>query len=139
MGNTNDTAYELIKIFPVPQEKLFNALINADVLKKIWGVSSITVNARPGGKANAKLEINGQNWDFVITYREVAPNEKLTWIVHFEKFPQKETRVNLFFKKENGGTEFTIRMENFENLEERDANRQAWEGALVTLEKLMKE
>ena len=91
-----DTVYELTRFFSVPQEKLYKAFIKEEILKKIWGVSSITIDACPGGTANARLEINGQNWNFVITYREMIPNKKLTWIVHFEKFPSKETRVNLF-------------------------------------------
>ena len=32
-----------------------------------------------------------------------------------------------------------LRMENFENSRERDDNRNAWEGALNALEKLLKE
>src|SRR5258705_2552964 len=104
--NHSDTAYELSRSFPVPAEKLFNAFINEDVLKKIWGVSSISIDARPGGKAHAKLEFNGDNWNFIITYKEVQPFEKIKWIVHFERFPSKETRVTLLFKEADDGTDF---------------------------------
>jgi uncharacterized protein YndB with AHSA1/START domain len=134
-----DTSYELTRFFQASIEKLFKAFINESVLKKIWGVSEITIDARPGGKANAKLEINGQDWNFVITYREVQPYERLKWAVHFEKFPSKETRVTLLFKKTGSGTEFTLRQENFETPQERDENRKAWVNALNILEGLMKE
>jgi uncharacterized protein YndB with AHSA1/START domain len=133
----NNTAYELSPVFPVSQETLFNALINEAILKRIWGVSSITVDARPNGKARAQLEIDGENWDFTLTYQEVVQNERLRWVVHFDRFPTKETRVTLWFKATTGGAEVTIRMENFETSEERDGNRQAWEAGLARLEGLI--
>jgi uncharacterized protein YndB with AHSA1/START domain len=135
--NPTDTAYELSRSFQVPAEKLFNAFIDEDVLKKIWGVSSISIDARPGGKANAKLEFNGDNWNFIITYLEVQLFEKLKWIVHFERFPSKEIRVTLLFKETSDGTDFTVRQQNFETPQERDENRKAWEYAFNTLEGLL--
>ena len=129
----NNTAYELTSVFPGAQATLFNAFINAAILKEIWGLSSITVDARPNGQAHAQLEIGNENWDFTITYQEVVPYDKLRWVVHFDRFPSKETRVTLWFKTTTGGAEVKVRMENFENSQERDANRNAWEGALKTL------
>jgi hypothetical protein len=40
-------AYEPSHAYPVSQATLFDALLNAAVLKDIWGVSSITVDATP--------------------------------------------------------------------------------------------
>jgi hypothetical protein len=65
----NNTAYELSKVFPVTPEKLFNAFLSETTLQKIWGVSSISIDARPEGKARAKLQIENENWDFTITYK----------------------------------------------------------------------
>jgi uncharacterized protein YndB with AHSA1/START domain len=136
-ASDDSTAYELSKIFPVTQEKLYNAFIDETTLKNIWGVSAITIDARPEGKARAELKIDSENWDFTITYKEVIPNEKLRWVVHFDRFPAKEIRVTLWFKKISDGTQLTLHQENFENSQERDGNRQAWEGALTTLERLI--
>jgi hypothetical protein len=132
-----NTAYELSKVFPVTQDKLFNAFLSETTLKKIWGVSSISIDARTGGKARAKLQIGNENWDFTITYTEVVLNEKLRWIVRFDRFSNKEIRVTLWFRNTPGGTELTVRQENFENSQERDNNRAAWEGALKTLDSLV--
>ena len=133
----NDRAYELSRAYPVSQDALFNSLIDADVLKCIWGLSGITVNARPNGQAQAKLTIDDESWDFVITYREVIPSEKLQWIVHFDRFPAKETRATLLFKQAPGGAEVTVAMSNFETMQERDANKAAWERALTKLAGLL--
>ena len=129
----NNTAYQISKIFPVSQEKVFKAITDSTVLKKIWGVQSISVDARVGGKANAVYIEGDQDWSFTITYLEIVPNEKLRWITHFKSFPSKETRVTLFFKKAEKGTELVVRMENFETSQERDANKKAWQAGLDTL------
>jgi len=134
----SDTAYGLTKTFPVPQEKLFNAFLDEVILKQIWGVSSISIDARPGGKAAAKLNFGGENRDFVITYKEIINFEKIKWVVRFERFPEKEeVRVELTFKPVSEGTEFTVKMENFQDSAERDDNRNAWGGALNKLEKYL--
>ena len=132
------TGYELKKIYPVSQEKVFKALTNPEVLRKIWGVQSISVDARVGGKTNAVYVDSTTDWSFTITYSEVVPNEKLKWVTHFKSFPNKETRVTLLFDQAEAGTEFTVRMENFESSEERDANKTAWKNALDTLDKILK-
>ena len=131
-------AYELSQIYPVPPESLFEALTDATVLKKIWGVQQIAVDARVGGKTSAVYVDAGQDWSFTITYTEVVPNRTLRWITHFKSFPTKETRVRVLLKDAATGTELTIRMENFETAEERDANRQAWERGLATLADVVK-
>ena len=133
----SNTAYEISRLFQVPQRALFNAFVDEAILRKIWGVSSITVDARPGGQARARLQIEDENWDFTVTYEEVSSPEKLRWAVHFDRFPHKEIRVTLWFNATADGAEVTIRMENFETTEERDANRQAWEAGLTTLEALI--
>jgi len=45
--------------------------------------------------------------------------------------------VTLSFSATAGGSEVTVRMENFETSQERDANREAWEGALKRLEAIV--
>jgi uncharacterized protein YndB with AHSA1/START domain len=133
-----ELAYEISEIYPVSQERLFKALTDATVLKKIWGVQEIAVDARAGGKTAAVFVIDGQDWSFTITYTEVVPNRRLKWITHFKSFPTKETRVTALFDEIATGTKLTVRMENFETSDERDANRQAWQHGLAALMDLVK-
>ena len=139
MKNSIDenTAYEISRRFAAPQAALFHAVLNPATLKEIWGVSSISVDARPGGQARATFRIGEENWDFTITYQEVAPYDKLRWIVRFDRNPSRETHVALMFRPLADGSEVTVRMENFENAQECDANRQAWEQALNKLEAIV--
>src|SRR5262249_40172413 len=97
----------------------------------------IKIDARPEGKARAKLQISNENWDFTITYKEVVPNEKLRWIVQFDRFPSKETRTTILLTKITEGTKLIFRQENFETSQERDENREAITNALKMLDGLL--
>jgi uncharacterized protein YndB with AHSA1/START domain len=133
--NSTDSGlgYELSRSYPVSPPRVFAALTDAAVLKKIWGVQEITVDARVGGTTTAVYIAGGQDWSFALTYLEVVPNGSLRWVVHFKSFPTKETRVTLRLEEAAAGTDVTIRMQNFETPEERDANKQAWQHGLETL------
>ena len=135
----HNTAYEISREFRVSEEVLFGSFINEAILKTLWGVSSITVDARPGGKARATLEIDDEDWSFTLTYQEVVPNSRLRWNIHFDRFPTKEIRVTLFFETTPNAAKVTVRMENFETSQERDGNKAAWESALDRLEVLLGE
>ena len=80
MEPSNNIAFEVSHVFPVTQATLFNAFIDAATLKQIWGVSSISVDARPGGHARAEMSFDNENWNFTITYQEVNPHDRLPWI-----------------------------------------------------------
>ena len=125
--------YEISRIFPVRPERLYAALTDAAVLKRIWGVQEITVDARVGGTTSAVYVEGGQDWSFTITYTDVVRDRRLAWVTHFKSFPTKESRVRVLLNEAATGTDLTIRMENLETAEERDANRQAWERGLDTL------
>ena len=138
--NTTDSgiAYELSRTYPVSQEALFKALTSSAVLKRIWGVQEINVDARVGGNAIATYIVGDQDWSFTITYTDVTPNESLKWVTRFKSFPTKETRVSVLLKRADKGTELILQMQNFESAEERDANRRAWERGLAILADVVK-
>ena len=127
-------SYELSRTFSAAPEALFDALTSAIVLKRIWGVQEIDVDARAGGRAIAIYLADGQDWSFTITYTELARDKgRLRWVARFKSFPSKETRVSVQLTRVNGGTALTLRMENFESTDECNANRQAWERGLAIL------
>ena len=134
--NQPDTGidYELSRTYSASPAAIFSALTNAAVLKRIWGVQEINVDARVGGQAVATYLVEGQDWSFTITYTELAPADgRLRWVTRFKSFPSKETRVTVLLTEGDNGTVLTLRMGNLESTEERDANRQAWERGLAIL------
>ena len=72
--NQPDTGidYELSRTYSASPAAIFSALTNAAVLKRIWGVQEINVDARVGGQAVATYLVEGQDWSFTITYTEPA-------------------------------------------------------------------
>ena len=137
MNSTDKFAYTLSAIYPVSPEILFSALTDAAVLKRIWGVQEITVDARVGGTTSAIYIADGQDWSFDITYTEIVPNRRLRWSIHFKSFPTKETRVTVLLEEAATGTALTVLMENLDSAEERDANKQAWQRGLATLAEIV--
>ena len=138
--NPTDTGieYELSRTYSAAPETLFSALTNAVVLKQIWGVQEIDVDARVGGQAVATYVVGGQDWSFTITYTELAvASGRLGWVARFKSFPSKETRVSVLLTRVDNGTVLTLRMGNFESAEERDANKQAWERGLAMLAEIV--
>ncbi len=134
--NDSNTAYEISKMITVPPEKLFAVFLNSNDLRKILGVSSITVDARPGGQAIAKYQNGDSNLDFTLTFKEIIPNKKLRWIVHFDQSPGKEIMTTLTFEKIKDGTNIIVRQENFTTPQERDENKKTWEETLIKLDAL---
>ena len=55
-----NTSYELSGIYPVSRERLYRALTDKAMLKKIWGVQQITVDARVGGRTDAVYRPDGE-------------------------------------------------------------------------------
>ena len=88
--------YELSRTFSASPEALFDALTSAMVLKRIWGVQELDVDARVGGRAIAIYVVDGQDWSFTLTYAELARDKGwLGWVARFKSFPSKETRVSV--------------------------------------------
>src|SRR5262245_31292641 len=109
-------SYELSRTFSASPEALFDALTSAVVLKRIWGVQRIDVDARVGGRAVATYVVGDQDWSFTIVYTELARAEgSLRWVARFKSFPSKETRVFMQLARVHGGTTLILRMENFES------------------------
>jgi uncharacterized protein YndB with AHSA1/START domain len=124
--------YELSETYPVSRERLFLALTDAAILKEIWGVQQIDVDARVGGRTTAIFLADG-DWSFTITYSEIVPNQRLEWTTRFKAFPTKATRVTVTIEEVERGSTLVIRMGNFETADERDANREAWRAGLASL------
>ena len=131
------TSYTIKKTLAVSPDKVYNTYMDPRSLKQIWGVDSISVDARPEGQTRAMLSTNEQNWDFTLTYKEVIPNQKLKWIAQFEKHPKSEILTTVVFNSVKEGTEISFSQENFKTKKERDENRNANRESLNKLTSLL--
>jgi uncharacterized protein YndB with AHSA1/START domain len=132
-----NTAYEITKSFLEPVDKVYSSFIDSAMLKRIWNLSSITVDARPEEKTLAVMTVNNVDWSFNMTYKEVVTNEKLRWLTRFDNISDKEIMTTIWFQKTKTGTNIILRQENFSDPAERDENKKAWESALTLMEALI--
>ncbi len=134
----NDTtSYTIKKMVSVSPDKVYETYLDPEYLKQIWGVDSISVDAKPEGRTRAKLRVNDQNWDFTLVYKEVIPNQKLKWVVNFDEHPKIEVWTTVVFNSVKEGTEISLSQENFNTKAQRDENRNANTESLDKLTKLL--
>lgn len=134
----NDTTtYTITKTVAVSPDKVYETYLNPESLKQIWGLDSISVDAKPEGRTRAKLRLNDENWDFTLIYKEVIPNQKLKWVVNFDEHPKIEVWTTVVFNSVKEGTEISLSQENFNTKAERDENRQANTESLDKLTRLL--
>ena len=125
--------YELVRYYPVSPATLFDAFLSENILKQLWGVRSIQINAEVGKESAARMQTGDEYWDFRLKYETIDPARKLQWLVYFDRFPDKEFQVSLDFKPVDDGVELTVCQQNFDNTQERDNNKNAWGQALEKL------
>ena len=125
--------FSITKIFKASPEKLYNAFLDSNALKRVWGVQSIKVNPKVGGKAEAKFMIDNVDWSFVLTYLEMKPGKKLKWKADFNKYPNKKPVTTLTFKKVKEGTEFNVTQEYLETTDDMEGGSSAWTSGLENL------
>jgi uncharacterized protein YndB with AHSA1/START domain len=68
------------------------------------------------------------------TYTKVVPNELLQFTWHPDWHPEEESLVTVSLKDADGGTEITIRHENFASEQSLDGHTRGWIGCLDKLE-----
>ena len=80
---------------------------------------------------------DGEEHDVSGMYREIVPNKKLVYTWAWKSTPERESLVTVELRAAGGGTELTLRHEQFADVEARDKHQHGWTGCLARLEKLV--
>jgi uncharacterized protein YndB with AHSA1/START domain len=121
----------------------FRAWTDPTELGRWWGPDDgdknlvIDLDPTKGGRYHiATRAPNGDQYDFNGEFREVIPNETIsfTWDTGSEK---KGSTVTAELRSDADGTELTLTHEGLGNASERDGCRRGWQGALRKLERLL--
>jgi uncharacterized protein YndB with AHSA1/START domain len=138
------TSLTLTRFIKAPPRKVYEAWLDAEVLRKWMGGPNTTVpmfeaDLRPGGTYH--LEMQAVNADgtpgkrYVVkgTYQELVPGEKLvfTWVA--ETPHTGESLITLHFRAKDGGTELTLTHERFASAEVAEQHRKGWTSSLEKL------
>ena len=91
---------------------------------------------RVGGRYHIVMNApDGQVHDVSGTYREIVPNKKLVYTWAWKTTPERESVVTIELRATGGGTELTLKHEQFADEEARNHHEQGWNGCLARLEK----
>ena len=113
--------YELSETYPVTGERLFQALTDAAILKEIWGVQQIEVDARVGGRWGYEFRADGDpTFGFFGVFHSVEPNALLVQTFEFNMAPGLVGVTSTRFEDLGGRTRLSAR-EIYPSVEARDA------------------
>ena len=137
-------AIQLRRRFRAPPERVFRAWTRPEALKAWWCPSgwkatAIEVDLRVGGEYRIAMRWAGVGAEVCVSghFLEVSPPERLRyswrWEGAFEGMP--ETLVTVEFAEAAGGTELTLRHENFADGADRQRHRAGWIAACNRLDR----
>jgi uncharacterized protein YndB with AHSA1/START domain len=132
----------LKRYYGVPIEKVYRAWTDPEALKRWFGPSDegrilvAETNIKVGGRYRIVMEMaDGEQHRVGGIYREVIPNEKLTFTWAWESTPERESLVTIKLKKAGGGTDMTLTHEQFFDEAARDRHEHGWTGTLERLDR----
>ena len=148
----SDLALRLTRVIKAPRARVFAAWTEPERMR-IWfapgnmTVSTIHSDFRVGG--HYRIEMSGimsnesEPSDApprVVAahgvYREIIPNELVSYTWFGSWVPQNETLVTVTFRDVDGGTELALVHERFEDVQARDGHLKGWNSTLIKLASL---
>ena len=134
---TESLSYEIVKGFGVPVSDLFQAMLDGNILKQLWGLNDFRILSEDPRKAYAEMVVGEENWSFELAYDSIIKDEYLSWRVRFDRAPHKEIVVCIKFSGTSDSGSMTVQQSNFDSQEESDANEIAWRSSLEKLEEIL--
>jgi uncharacterized protein YndB with AHSA1/START domain len=142
----NDTiSLKMTRFIKAKRKKVFAAWTKPEIMKTWYAPGSMkvpnaTVDFRVGGEYRVEMqgEMEGEPQLFTVsgTYREIVPDESITFTWGWLGDPSPQTLVSVSFKDVEGGTEVTLTHARFTDNASRDKHQEGWQGCLENLAKL---
>jgi uncharacterized protein YndB with AHSA1/START domain len=126
--------------YAAPIEKVYRAWTDPEALTRWFGPSDdgrilvAETNPKVGGRYRIVMEMpSGEQHRVGGVYREIVPNEKLTFTWAWESTPERESLVTVKLKKAGNGTDMTLIHVQFFDEAARDRHEHGWTGTLERL------
>lgn len=123
----SDTTIQMARSFNAPKHLLFEAHSKPEHLRRWWGqrdapLSVCDVDFRVGGKWRFVQRSMGSGEEFAFhgEFREIIPDERITWTFEFEGMPGHVSVERLSFIDHPEGT-LLVSLATFDSKEDRDA------------------
>ena len=140
------TSLKMTKFIKAPRQKVYEAWIRPEVLKRWMGPHDVTVpqaasDPKIGGRYRIVMESNGTGQmqaagtQFIVggKYQELVPFEKLVLTWQWEGQGTGETLITIHLKEKEGGTEMTLIHERFDDGEMMKRHEHGWTGSFQKL------
>jgi uncharacterized protein YndB with AHSA1/START domain len=124
-------------------EKVYAAWTEPEKIAKWFGPDAGAVvraetDVRVGGRYTVVFRTeDGEEHHVSGVYREVVPNEKLSFTWAWRSTPERESLVTVLIKPDGGGTLLTLLHEQFFDEAARDRHEYGWTGSLNKLERYL--
>ena len=148
-----DLKLQLSRVIPAERKRVFDAWTRPELMAQWFAPGtvnkSMTADLRPGGEyridavgpscdPNADPSQGPSTMQIVGIYKEIVPDERISFTWRGSHFPDEHTLVTVDFKDATGGTEVTITHEHFSTAEIMGQHQRGWEGCLISLENFLK-
>jgi uncharacterized protein YndB with AHSA1/START domain/predicted transcriptional regulator YdeE len=101
-------------------------------------VEHAELDVRVGGRYSVSFRTEDGEQHYVSgVYREVVPNEKLSFTWAWRSMPERESLVTVSIKPDGDGSLLTLQHEKFFDEPARDRHREGWSGCLDKLERYL--
>lgn len=145
MANTKTQerpSLSIVRKYDAAPGKVWRAITEPEMLKKwmapsdAFKVPVAEADLRVGGRYHIIMNApDGQVHDVSGVYREIVPNKKLVYTWAWKSTPERQSVVTIELRAAGGGTELTLKHEQFFDEEARNHHEQGWNGCLARLEK----
>ena len=117
--------------FETAPEKVFAAWTDPEKLAQWMGpAGTLRLEAdcdlHVGGRYHIKMVMADDEHDVSGVYREIVPNEKISFTWAWKSTPERESLVTVTFKPDGGGTIMTLLHEQFLDTDARDRHNAGW-------------
>jgi uncharacterized protein YndB with AHSA1/START domain len=149
----SDLTLQVSRVIAAERSRVFQAWTRPELIAQWFApgrtISNITADPRPGGEyrfeffglpceADVHAAQVASATSVVGVYKEVVPDERVSYTWRGSSFPDENTLVTVDFKDVEGGTKVTITHENFTSAGAMDQHKRGWEGALASFESFLK-
>jgi uncharacterized protein YndB with AHSA1/START domain len=143
-ATTQKPSLTLVRSFKAAPEKVWQALTEPAGLSQWMGMPNapkppeVEADLRVGGRYRIVMHApGGETHDVSGVYREIVPNRKLVYSWAWKSTPERESLVTLELRAAAGGTELTLKHEQFFDDEARKNHLQGWNVCLDRLEQVL--
>jgi uncharacterized protein YndB with AHSA1/START domain len=128
-----------------PPAKVYAAWTDPEKVVRWFGPSQVVagsvradIDARIGGRYRISFKMqDGEHHEVAGVYREMVPNQRLTFSWAWHSTPERESQVTVSLKPDGDGTLLTLHHEQMFDEAARDGHESGWIGTLDKLERYL--